>query len=76
MPQESGMRKLARALANKAEELSSGISTAPDENSRRYVVYVYNALGVVLDYLNEELKTEPVINGRSGPIPKTWSKKS
>ena len=66
---ESGSRQLTRALASRAAQLRA-ISTSKG-NTDRELMKVYNALCVVLDYLNDELKREPPIEG-AGPIPKTW----
>ena len=66
---ESGSRKLARALASKAMYLKR--LTQTNKNNRE-LIKVYNSLCVVLDYLNEELKREPPIEGKAGPIPRTW----
>jgi hypothetical protein len=76
MIEESGLRKLTRALAEKAQELLQEIeSAATQDMDYENIVYVYNSLCTVLDYLNQELKTEPLIDGVSGPIIQSWQKK-
>lgn len=75
MIEESGLRKLTRALAEKAKQLSEEIDSASHNENYVKIVYVYNSLCVVLDHLNLELKTEPSIDGVSGPILQTWQKK-
>lgn len=75
MIEESGLRKLTRALAEKAQELLQEIENAAKQDmDYEDIVYVYNSLCAVLDYLNQELKTEPLIDGVSGPILRTWEK--
>ena len=56
--------------------LSDALNSTPSNNvNYQKMLHVYRSLCVVLDDLNYELKTEPVINGVSGPIPVTWQKR-
>ncbi len=75
MATESGLRELTKALAGKAIQLSNEIDGASTDADYHQILHFYNSLCTVLDYLNTELKTEPFIDGLSGPIPVTWQKK-